>query len=68
MDATNLLIEIAEHAWMRSVTHNSSKNDKPGEYLARLPQEIRDKLCELKSDDLRKIRFDAIKDMCHPSW
>ena len=45
---------------------NPFRKDKgrPGEFLAKLPEDVRDKLANLTSDQAKNVRWDAIKDMC----
>lgn len=66
MNAITLLIETAERAYWRGL--HDQENRRPmrvGEFFNNLSEETKEKLRTLKSDDFRKVRFDAIKWMCH---
>jgi hypothetical protein len=65
MSAVETLYEVTqhycflpEHLWI-----NWMRKDKPGEAYERLPEETKAKLRELKSDDLKKLRPDAVNDL-----
>ena len=44
---------LPEHLWI-----NWMRRDKPGQAYEALPEETKEKLRGLKSDDLRKVRID----------
>lgn len=61
--------EVCAKAFGRGVldgNHFKKDKGKPGEFLASLPEDMRDKLASLTSDQAKNVRFDAIKNMCHP--
>lgn len=61
MTALNLLIEKAEHAFWRGQKDQEFRRPlRPGEFYNNLPEDVKEKLRTLKSDDLKYIRFDAI--------
>lgn len=67
MSAIRTMIEIAEAAfWKGNWERQFRRPMKVGEHYANLPEDIKEKLKNLKSDDFKNIRFDAIDFMCYP--
>ena len=61
-----LFCEIAETAFWRGEFEKERRRTqgKPGEFYFSLPEHIREKLSQLKSDDFKNIRWDSISFMC----
>ncbi len=67
MSAIETFIEVAECAfWRGAKEREMRKTQKPGESYANLPPEVREKLANMKSDDFKNVRFDAIAWMFPP--
>jgi len=67
MTPVETLLEVGECAFWKGQKDNEFRRPvKVGEFYNNLPEEIKEKLKNLKSDDLRKIRFDAIDYQCWP--
>ena len=67
MGEVELLATLGERAyWQGDKCSEMRRPMRVGEFYDKLPQDVKDKLKNLKSDDLRKIRWDAIFWMCHP--
>ena len=65
MSPQRLIVELAERAFWQGHFAKGNRRDpgKPGEFFSNLPPEEREILKDLKSDDLRGIRFDAVSFM-----
>lgn len=49
----SVLAEVAEYAWLITGIEGCRRKTVPGQYLMSLPSEIRSRLSELKSDDIK---------------
>lgn len=68
MKPIDLLVELADNVLLY---HIFPKQGKPGEFIARLPEEQRHLLRELKSDDMKQLRSDTVPPwvmICNEHW
>jgi len=55
LQAVDSIYWMPDHFWI--------KDYKPGQHYEQLPEETKEKLRMLKSDDLRNVRMDLVKDV-----
>lgn len=69
MSTLELFLEVAERAYWRGEFDRQRHRSHPlqvGKFYEGLPEDVKDRLRALKSDDLRNVRPDAVLWMCHP--
>lgn len=62
----HLFTEVAEHAYWRGRKEQELRRpQRAGEFFQSLPVEVRERLANMKSDEFKNVRWDAISWMCH---